>query len=351
MRYQTKKSVASNQQGFASLVIGLVLVLVLALLTVGFAQLTRHEQQQSLGNALSTQAYYASESGINDAVKAIKSGTLTTSTPNVNTNNCLTLPLPGTTSNVINTTDAVSYSCVLLSLQTGDLQFGNVGVEGAETMVFNTTAPLSTLTVDWGSADAHVNFNTPFPSFKPVNSWTAFPGLLQFSITPLTNPTRANLLNNSFMAYAYPKSGVGPNQVNYSTAANAQGAIVSGQCAATNTPYACKMTIRNLPGAGGPYLIHFLNFYDASNVDITGTTAAGAATFVGGQAQIDVTGKAQDVLKRLRVRVPLDSNTNFANYALEAQNVCKRLQTQPGATTFLNPDGSTATTGACALSN
>src|ERR1019366_6721948 len=63
-----------NEQGFASLIIAITLVIVLSLLTVGFAQLMRNEQNQVTNRQLNSQAYYAAESGINDAARALNAG-------------------------------------------------------------------------------------------------------------------------------------------------------------------------------------------------------------------------------------------------------------------------------------
>ena len=62
-----------DQRGFAAIVVALVLILVLSLLTIGFAELMRHEQRSALDKQLSSQAYYAAESGVNDAVSAAAS--------------------------------------------------------------------------------------------------------------------------------------------------------------------------------------------------------------------------------------------------------------------------------------
>jgi len=353
LMYQTK-SLRQNEGGFASLVVGLVLVLVLALLTVGFAQLTRHEQQQALGNELATQAYYAAESGINDTIKGIEDNSPSiVSNANVNSGQCLNPPT------VLSFANDVSYTCVLLNLKTPDIEYTNIAVGGSESIVVSTNAALSSLNIDWGSSDGHNSYNTPYPKFTQTANWNTggtnpidYPGVLQFSITPLYSLNRTSLINNTYTIYAYPNNA-NPPTVDYSTATANQGAVYSGVCNSTNTPYACSVTIHNLPAAGGPYLIHFLNFYDKSKVDITGKTGAGptlaSAVFSGGQAQIDVTGKAQDVLKRLQVRVPLNSIGNLPNYAIEAQNICKRMETQPGTTTFIDPGGGSATSGPCLL--
>jgi len=153
--------------------------------------------------------------------------------------------------------------------------------------------------------------------------------------------------------FAYPRLAGGGNSVayqSYAASPGSQGQIVGGNCtaAATGQFTQCSITITGLGAIGGPYLMHIMNFYDVSNIDISGTSGANAVTFSGGQALVDVTGKAKDVLKRLQVRVPLNTPP-VPNYALEAQNVCKRMETMPGQTSFVDDTGAPVVAGVCAL--
>jgi type IV pilus assembly PilX-like protein len=349
----------ANESGFASLVVGLVLVVVLALLTVGFAQLSLHEQRQALDNQLASQAYYAAESGINDALSDMTTninpatGNPYITPANASATNCMTgLPAGALTSNpVIDAATNVSYSCLLVNFNTNDLEYTNVQPDDSRTTVTASSQPLDKLTISWASTDNRTALPAAISGLKTAAAW-AYPAVLQFSITPLGSTTRNNLIDNSITVYAYPQAG-GSNTLNYQSYASnpgGDGQIVGGQCAGAITlPYTqCSIVINGLNTATGPYLIHFTDFYDVSNVQITGESGGSPVTLSGGQASIDVTGKAKDVLKRLQVRVPLGGAT-LPNFALEAQNICKRLETNPAGTTFINAAGGAVTTGICAL--
>jgi Tfp pilus assembly protein PilX len=351
-----------NERGFASLIVGLILIVVLGLMTVGFARLSRHEQQQALSSQLATEANYAAESGINDAVQEINSKLINTSTTNVDSNSCLKLPLPGMSanSNYISSTDGVSYTCVLVNLETAALAYGNVNYGDSRTVVTNATnqttgSPLTSLSVSWGSNDSHNTYPTLGTNFPGFTSWNPknYPPLLEFTVTPLAaSMTRAQLINDVFTVYMYP-SASGPDTVTYNVANQTRttdGSVVAGNCNTNKAPYNCQVTINGLTGTG-QYLIHFLNFYDAANVHITGEDVNGdSVAFTGGQAEVDVTGKAKDVLKRLNVSVPLGSNSVYPTYSVEAQNICKRFETSPTSTTYIDPSGGqAATTSPCTL--
>ena len=85
-------------------------------------------------------------------------------------------------------------------------------------------------------------------------------------------------------------------------------------------------------------MVRVLDYYQPSgSIQISGKTLAGTSVnIIGGQASIDVTGKAHNVLKRIQVRVP--SGLNALNFqgpidAAVGQNICKREQTDPIAGT------------------
>src|SRR4051812_31465613 len=66
MRYKLQFP-AKNEDGLVALLVVGILIILLSLVTVAFTKLMGREARQSLDRVLSTQAYYAAESGINDA--------------------------------------------------------------------------------------------------------------------------------------------------------------------------------------------------------------------------------------------------------------------------------------------
>ena len=350
---------SSDERGFASLVVGMILVVVLALLVVGFGQLSLHEQRQALSSQLSTQAYYAAETGVDDAIHDLTTYDSTIhdtylhggSTPNISNTTCMdpaAAPAGAyTASNTIGSlTNDVSYSCLLVSLTTNSLVYSNVQPDDARTVVFSA-ANLQNLTLTWGDTTNSTNFASPFPNLTTTGAWH-YPGVIQFSITPITGAVdRGSLTNAAFAVYAYPSSNNG-NVATYSTAYTSgsdQGRIVPGNCG-TAGPALCSITLNSIPTPASAYVVHFVDFYDPSNVTLTGTDGSGSpVSFTGGQAVIDVTGKAKYVLKRLQVRIPLNSPA-FPNYAIQAQDICKRMESMPGETQFVATDGGPAKTTA-----
>ncbi|MDB5170703.1 MAG: hypothetical protein JWO35_397 [Candidatus Saccharibacteria bacterium] len=336
-----------NERGFASIVVVLIMIVVLSLITIGFAQLARREQSNALDKQLANQAYYAAEAGINDVVSMIKSGATLPNTPTT----CLT---PPTIKNetIGASANNVSYSCVLLNQKPDDLLFQNVGPGQGKYVSFTPSAALSSLTVQWKSNSGKKDFKPLISKFAPVGvdpgKWGNSPGVIQFSLTPLDTYRRSDLIMKTYNVYLYPSAEAGSaSYATYltSTDLDNQAQIVAGNCSdAPNVEYNCSVTITGLPAPGTqPYAAHFVNYYDASDVRVTGKSGGTPVKFSDGQAIIDVTGKAKDVLKRIQVRVGLDSLQPGLepDYALQVGSACKRISTQPspGLTTYEAPGG------------
>ncbi len=350
-----------DQQGFVSLVIALTLVIILALLTVGFTQLSRHEQQRALDKQLSVQATYAAETGINDAIKAVNNGF----TPPAGPDQCTTLPAPYT--QTINGSVNVSYKCLLIDKTPKSLVFNRVAANSARTITFSTSGPLTDLIVSWGSDPPGMIGFPGSLKFLPKAAWTAAntPAVLQFSVTPYSSVTfdRASLIRNNFTSYLYPSTlAIGPGNVYADGIGNnpSNGPVLSGHCPTAVPDYPCSVDIKGLntallgAGGSGPFMVHFLNYYSASRIEITAKNGASNLNFINGQAIIDSTGVAQDVSKRLQVHVTIGGNvggisgsglSNLPTYSLEAQNICKRVATEPvvAGTKFIGTNNAAAT--------
>lgn len=380
-----------DERGFASIVIALVLIIVLALLTVGFAQLARREQQGALDKQLASQAAYAAETGVNDAYQDIQSGAIYDNTPtggrtDTSTTHCMnssTAPVGGdvlppvalTANPTVQASNGmnidVSYTCLLVNLHPPNMQLGDVGSEG-QSAVFSTTDTLNQLTITWG-AHSGSNHSPPDTStkFPPSDNWhdsfgNKYTPVVEFSITPLPSAgvTRSGLISQTFNVYLYPAASAGDGgsscTVNVQgqsessqciSVASAQGKIVSGHCQGSGS-LPCSVTLTGLGDT--QYLVHTSSFYDndPASIQWTGTDPSNNPVDFTGEPMVDVTGKAKDVLKRIQVRFLTSGSTGgvsndiqLPNNAIESQNICKRFGTEPLSTTF---DG---LSGACTLDN
>lgn len=339
-------TIHQNQRGFASIVIALVMIIVLALVTVGFAKLARHEQQGALDKQLSTQAYYAAESGINDAYNDIQNRKITSdgapgSTKADNTR-CMSPGGSAKTSKKNITADGgISYSCLLVDLTPKDLEL-QIPKNSDRTLSFSA-AGLNDITVIWGSSAGNNDFQTTLGAFKRSGDWHS-PAVLQFTIVPIFG-NKVLRDQQSFTSYLYPlvapSSPASPGTTVLNLSQAGQGPIVSGNCSSVDNKCRAKITGLNIGATS--YLIHVYDYYDPSDVTIIGNN--GTQKFVDGQAKIDVTGRARNVLKRLQVRMPINqvggkdtrSVESKANFALESQVICKRILSTQVFTAYSAP--------------
>src|SRR5262245_1378660 len=119
---------AKNQKGMVSILVTMVIMIVVSLIVLGFAKIIRREERQSLDRQLSTQAFYAAESGINDAVKKISD----------DIKNNVTVPTKTscdpdnhyTTSNQLDGT-TITYSCLLIDPTPNTLEYSSINTTSA----------------------------------------------------------------------------------------------------------------------------------------------------------------------------------------------------------------------------
>ena len=347
-----KTRLHQDEKGFAALVIAMTLVIILSLLTVGFAQIIRNESRQALNRQLSSQAYYAAESGINDAVRAIKAGYSKQKT----TCGPITAPADATekylADNTVNSDTAANtkWTCLLIDSAPSSVDYGSIDtvtptvftVKAVDSATGITPVMLNSITVAWQGADSSAtNFRAGSgvsnSSFPTAATWGA-PGVLRLAVTPLTALNRDTLIKNTFTTFLYPNRSatvvVTPSSTNYGTDQTTSGTIVNGSCntgnAATFTRY-CVATIKFIPAvpANTELLFNLRSIYSNTNAHLTAN--GGAARLVGAQSLIDSTGQSQDVLKRIQVRIPTVGDQLFPGFGLDSiTGICKTLSVYPG---------------------
>ena len=350
-----KTKLGQDEKGFAALVIAMTLVIILSLLTIGFAQIIRNESRQALNRQLSSQAYYAAESGINDAVRAIKEGY------SARKNTCGPIS-PATTSaekyladNTVNSDAAANtkWTCLLIDTAPSSVDYGSI--DTVTPTVFTVTAfdaatgtsavAVNDITVAWQGADSNsTNFRAASgvgnSSFSTAGTWNA-PGVLRLAVTPFAAIERSTLIKNTFTTFLYPNISaaviVTPSSTNYSNNQTSSGTIVNGSCntgnAAAFTRY-CVATIKFIPAVpvGTKLLFNLRSIYSNTNAHITAN--GGTARLVGAQSIIDSTGQSQDVLKRIQVRIPSNDSQLYPGFSLDSMTgVCKKLSVYPGSAT------------------
>lgn len=334
----------NNQRGVVSILVSVIIMIILTLIAVGFAQIMRREQRQSLDRQLSAQAFYAAESAINDASYAYANGEISGSY-----NNCQSpdgLPL---SKNVLDQSLEVSYTCVTLESNIGSVEFDSVSMDNTKqielfpTDVSGANQELADMNIFWQSSSSNSfapEINATDPLLPKFSGWpVGQPGMLRVEIIPLRGRgtsiyTRSTLMNSSDVAgrkvfFLYPSGGGSLQNIDWSDAST-NGKVYGGNC---NTmlarPKNCNVNITNLPAtANNSYIVRMKSIYKPTSASIRGTLSSGTdAYFKDAQVAIDATGKANDVLRRVRAYISIDESYPIPENGVQSyEGLCKLLQ-------------------------
>lgn len=316
----------TDQRGMVSIMVTMILMIVLSLIVLGFAQISRRNQRVTLDRQLSTQAFYAAESGINDALNAIKTA------GNAEAKTTCAPAASGIYQNLSSTLDSahnVSYSCLLVNPAPPNVQYNNVDDTG--TIFPLKTADgsnISDINIVWQSDTVNPLTNCAsslaLGTFKPATAagWQCGYGILRFDLVNAAGSQTADQYQqNTMTTFAVPLTA-GTNQISFGANSNAS---VGVACTNSN----CTLKVTGL--SSNLYYMRVSTIYNkASVLTITPHNAAGSTVqLTNAQALVDVTGKAQDVLRRIQVRVPYNGATSSDQLPLDAisstDSICKRF--------------------------
>lgn len=360
-----KIHLAKNENGMVSLIVTMVIMVVLSITVIGFAQLMRREQRQVLDRQLNTQAFYAAESGVNDAAAKLKTD------PTYSTkDDCSKWTKDGNTNYVDDTNHLISYSCLMIDPNPTTLEYTNIGTDQSQIIPIDVSdvdsSPLKELHISWQDTSltddmSECNSGTfvPVPSFSAAGAWpTNCPGILRIDLVriPISgNFDRNWLIDNTATAFLYPTQDGGSASItpvipDLGYGFKNQGRIIAVNCSnwgALEYENQCKASFLNLDSTTYKYYLRIKSIYKPSVVSIAAKAVDGVLmNFHGAQAIVDSTGKANDVLKRIQVRVSaFVVNGYYPEYDIDSLgSICKRYSYAPAAppdSVYLHPDDPT----------
>ena len=352
-----------GDDGFAPIIVSIIIVIVLSLLTLSFVALANNSAKNALNRQLSNNAYYAADSGINDAIAAISSGFHSAKT------SCNPIPVTDLNNNQVNGPQDI-YSCLLIDPTPSSLQYTTVSETQPTVALISTINP----TTNNPEAPAYFIFSwEPSPQvesppyvFTPVNyfpkctaagsingaclypgsTWSIaskpITGILRTALTPIASswqlPTNTS---TTYTAFLYPQSGDGqltPNSVNNAPPYSSNtigingGVSVSGNCSsASNQPYECAVKIPISNAATSGFILSMESLYTDSRVKIEAFDSLGnRLMFKNAQIMIDSTGNDHGVQRRIQVRISSINYTGFSAYDIASSNsFCKDLYAYP----------------------
>lgn len=333
------------QTGFVSIVVSIVLMSIIALMATGFALLSRRESRQALDRQLSTQAFYAAESGINEAIVSIQDGITDIPT-------CYGVTSIGSRNPDLG--NGQKYTCVLVTQAPNNLQFGPVTTNDSKVVKVQASDNIDSLRISWQDFGGKTTFapstglallpqqsyNTSTPSSYANNT-----GILRVNIIPVTQLNRANITDNTQTLFLYPRAATAGviNNYSFQTGQTPQGQFIDGKCninniqAPNNFPHYCNVNVTNTGGLGQTkvFYLRLKSIYRSSRVTIQAFNNSNPNTplqLYNGQVIIDATGKASDVLRRVQVRIPYNQDYQYPEAAIQTtDSLCKKLDASPSS--------------------
>lgn len=324
-----------NEEGLASIFISMIIMIVISLLLIGFVQYANNEQKQSFNRQLETEAFYAAESGINQAENYVNSHYNRSGFNSINQCNA-----PNSPSSFLNRLSYnnvyASIPCIYVNLNPNSISYNNVNVGDYRVFELSSLGSnISSIKFYWQNSELNstaipsgINCD-PFPQLPQSLPTNCAAGILRVDIVSSTD-----LNKNLTTMFIYPsiQNSATDSNLNYTT----QG-LVQGNCnilplSGSNWPQDCEATV-NVP-SNSTYYLRVVPIYLPSNVTVEAFDAFDALgnkqNLSNGQIVVDSTGKAASTLQRIRVRMSLNNNSN-QNYepvdALDStEGVCKHFQ-------------------------
>jgi Flp pilus assembly protein TadG len=343
-----KPKLRYSEQGMIAIMTTMVLMVVISLIVLGFAQVSRRNQRESIDRQLSTQAFYAAETGVNDTRKLIQDAVAGGTTTIPEKTGC-TDTASGfySLTPVIDAARNVKYSCLLVDPSPTSLDYGNIGTTSTVIPIATKSgAALNSLRFEWKAKDSEAA-GWPLSGcptgwndvFSPAASWTCGYGVLRFDIVPTEGSglNIAGLQNSTMTTFVIPQSS-GAAVLTCPTYATPCIGYLGGASNTRNrvgvicTATSCRLQVTGL--TQNSYYIRVSSVYRDVSLNVCAVSTSNTCMEVtGSQVVIDSTGKAGDVLRRIQVRVPLksDSTNQLSDYAIQsADSICKRYSVMTG---------------------
>lgn len=328
-----------NQSGFVSIIVASILMVIMTLITIGFTQIMQREQRQALDRQLSTQAYYAAESAVNDFYTYLQASYADPDEyafPAKEKRDCDTSALSASfNGGVLSDDGVIRYTCLQYDLDPETIELNNGSIETNQSKVvpirLSNTGSNNTIrqiTLGWEHSEAG-NFglgpsascdagDVSFPSARPGAVPVMRIDLLRM---PRTGSGQAidkqQAIEETLNLYLYPKHGCGVNEITYTdhNEPDEKGEIIPVNCSDNPDGRDCEIRINiqtgdaatDLPNnlMSDSYVMRLRSIYANANATLSATdTLTGNRTeLTGAQVQVDATGRANDVLRRIQVRL------------------------------------------------
>lgn len=385
-----------QQEGMASIIIVLILMILMSLIGIGFSKLMDRAIRRASSNSLSAAAEYAALSGVNQVASYIKANPGYQPPATQHCDDLIKTGAPLAGLNDLSGNNNVKFTCILINSSTvNNLLYGRVPAYRSQVTKLdirkagvNGTLARSFM-ISWKAddpSDSLKNKNYPAvgtTSLLQETAWNqggsngkGYQPMMMVQFYPIhTGATSVqDDLPKTFYLYPNANNGTTVTKINYHTGSY-PGAFRAGDyeldkvnCGATSpgvgfnykTDYDCgaifDMSTLVSSGEMGSWpiiwFVRMMPLYASADLQIQANDGTGAVlSSTGVQYVVDVTARANNVVKRLQARVSIDRSSAdlgpddfaFPEYSLRTSNtLCKRVEWDTnGSGMQLDPGSST----------
>jgi Tfp pilus assembly protein PilX len=344
-----------RESGAAAIFIVVFASLLLMIITLSFVRLMLVDQSQATTNDLSQSAYNSALSGVEDGKRLLllqqscgstASPTCTAANKAISDNKCTTISAGlGLSGNVGSAALDQSYTCVKITTDTLDYR-KTLSVGQSQVIPLRSTAAFDAVVISWYSKDdlsSGTTANLPAGVTTPLpTSWTVNrPPIIRAQFMQTGNSfTLADLDSamGSNTVFLYPFKGVGFNATSIpipdvSTSGRRVAPPSSPYGVSCTTafvaPFSCSVKINYTPPATGTFsdrgaYLRLSSIYGDAHYSVQLLKGSTPVTFSGVQPIIDVTGRANNMFRRVLARVELSGSFTYPEAAIDLKNdLCK----------------------------
>lgn len=361
------RNIAKTNKGAVSLFVVIFTMMLLTVVTMSFARLMLREQQQARDNDLSQSAYDSALAGVEDAKRALASDY---SGVNLSACNAIAAVLGDDDSGgeVRVGADEMNqaYTCVKVKTETSDY-LGSVGADQTRVIPLRSTNEFSRLTIEWfskedvalssGGGDStkvDVPAVTGSKSQLPKNWSPSRPPVLEAQLIQTSDKFRIQDFDtsdknktNSSTLFLFPLQLISKPNISFMSDKRepvSGNGLTDVRCVPSlqSTEYSCRAEI-SVPaprdGAAASRQNAFLRIvprYNGTHFRISLQNNDGdMVLFDGVQPEVDSTGRASDLFRRVSARVETNNAATYPNAAVDVSgDFCKLFRVTNSASDY-----------------